>query len=112
MITHAARARSSQRPRKVVADGEARVLIPPIPPPCSLVPSVTTLLSSTTVSKALRQTLREKGLNDIAPHHQPRAHGTEHGMGPPFHLGTGRGGCGRCGGDIPPRLPQPHQTAS
>src|SRR5215217_1949269 len=35
-----------------------RVLIPPIPRPCSLTPSVTTLLYSTTVSRALRQTLR------------------------------------------------------
>jgi hypothetical protein len=35
-----------------------RRLIPPIPRPCSLAPSVTTLLYSTTVSQALRQTLR------------------------------------------------------
>src|SRR5215207_10844656 len=32
-------------------------------------------LYSTTVSQALRQTLRGKGLNNIDPHHQPRAHG-------------------------------------
>src|SRR5918993_181020 len=58
MITHAARARSSQRPRKIVANGEARVLILPTPRPCSFVPSVTTPLYSTTVSQPLRQTLR------------------------------------------------------
>src|SRR5215218_2943009 len=75
MITHAALARSSQRPRKILADGEARVLIPPSPRPCSFVRSVTTPLYSTTVSQALRQPLRGKGLNDIDPHHQPRAHG-------------------------------------
>src|SRR5829696_4649522 len=75
MITHAALARSSQRPRKIVADGEALVLIPPSPRPCSFVRSVTTPLYSTTVSKALRLTLRGKGLNDIDPDHQPRGHG-------------------------------------
>jgi len=58
MISHAARARRSQRSRKVVADGKARVLIPPSPRRCSFVPSVTTPLYSTTVSQALRQTLR------------------------------------------------------
>src|ERR671911_1286965 len=51
-----------------------RPLIVPPARPCSLVPSLTTPLYSTTVSQALRQTLRGKGLNDIDPHHQPRAH--------------------------------------
>src|SRR5215207_2042324 len=36
----------------------ARLLIGPTPRPCAFVPSVTTPLYSTTVSKALRQTLR------------------------------------------------------
>ena len=36
----------------------ARMLIPPIPRPCSLVPSVTRPLYSTTVSRALRRLLR------------------------------------------------------
>src|SRR5918995_5924255 len=52
-----------------------RPLIVPPARPCSLVPSLTTPLYSTTVSQALRQTLRGKGLNDIDPHHQPRVHG-------------------------------------
>jgi hypothetical protein len=52
-----------------------RVLVPPTPRPCSFALSVTTPLYSTTVSQALRLTLRGKGLNDIDPHHQPRAHG-------------------------------------
>src|SRR5918994_1314175 len=52
-----------------------RALIPPTPRSCSLAPCVTTPLYSTTVSQALRQTLRGKGLNNIDPHHQPRAHG-------------------------------------
>ena len=43
--------------------------------PCSLAPSVTTPLYSTTVSQALRQTLRGKSLSNIDPHHQPRGHG-------------------------------------
>src|SRR5215213_1866391 len=51
-----------------------RVLIPPTPRSWSLAPSVTTPLYNTTVSQALRQTLRGKGLNDIDPHHQPRGH--------------------------------------
>src|SRR5215217_3948640 len=37
-----------------------RRLIPPLPLPCSLAPSVTTPLYSTTVSRALRQTLRSR----------------------------------------------------
>src|SRR5918996_1914970 len=49
----------------------ARGLIPPIPCSCSLAPSVTTPLYSTTVSQALRQTLRGKGLNNIDPHQLP-----------------------------------------
>src|SRR5918993_2169137 len=52
-----------------------RALIPSTPLPCSLALSVTTLLYSTTVSQALRQTLREEGLNNIDPHQRPRAHG-------------------------------------
>jgi hypothetical protein len=42
-----------------------RRLIPPIPRLCFLAPSVTTLHYSTTVSQALRQTLRGKGPKDI-----------------------------------------------
>src|SRR5215212_11440149 len=41
----------------------ARWLIPPSPRPCSFVPSVTPPLYSTTVSKALRQTLRGEVLD-------------------------------------------------
>jgi hypothetical protein len=52
----------------------AQVLIPPTLRLCCLAPSVTTPLYSTTVSQALRQTLREKGLHNIDPQHQPRAH--------------------------------------
>src|SRR5687768_12153539 len=52
-----------------------RRFIPPTLRPCSLAPCVTTPLYSTTVSQALRQTLRGNGLNNIDPHHQPRAHG-------------------------------------
>src|SRR5215204_902786 len=53
--THATRARRSQPPRKEgVVGGEARALIPPTTLPCSLVPSLTTPLYSTNVSKALR----------------------------------------------------------
>src|SRR5215216_7487365 len=44
----------------------ARVLIPPTPRLCSLAPSVTTPLYSTTVSKALRQPLRGD-LKDYLP---------------------------------------------
>src|SRR5215217_5532875 len=55
---HVTRARRSQRPRSVVADVEARVLIPPALRPCSLAPSVTTPLYSTTVCQTLRRTLR------------------------------------------------------
>src|ERR671910_2921490 len=73
ITTQATRAGRSQRPRRV-APGDG-VLILPFPRPCSLVLSVTTPLYSTTVCQALRQTLRGKGLNDIDPHHQPRAHG-------------------------------------
>jgi hypothetical protein len=39
----------------------ARVLIPPTPCPCPLVPSVTTPLYKATVSQALRQPLRGEG---------------------------------------------------
>src|SRR5215211_591280 len=73
--THATRTMGSQRPRRVVDEGEALVLIPPTPGSCSLILSVTTTLYSTIVSQALRQTLRGKGLNNINPHHQPRGHG-------------------------------------
>jgi hypothetical protein len=52
-----------------------RALILSTPRPRSLVPCVTTPLYSTTVSQALRLTLRGKGLNNIDPHHQPRGHG-------------------------------------
>jgi hypothetical protein len=45
----------------------ARALIPPIPCSCSLAPSVTTPLYSTTVSQALRQTLRGKGPKEYPP---------------------------------------------
>ena len=40
----------------------ARVLIPPIPRSCSVVPSVTAALYSSTVSQALRQALRGHNL--------------------------------------------------
>src|SRR5919112_310106 len=69
ITTQATRAGRSQRARRV-APGDG-VLILPIPPPCSVVPSVTTLLYSTTVSQALRQTLRGKGLNNIDLHQRP-----------------------------------------
>jgi hypothetical protein len=44
-----------------------RRLIPPIPRLCFLAPSVTTLLYSTTVSQALRQTLRGRGPKEYPP---------------------------------------------
>src|SRR5215217_8902859 len=44
----------------------ARVLIPPSPRPCSFVPSVTPLLYSTTASKALRQPLRVRGMDETS----------------------------------------------
>src|SRR5919112_6393251 len=53
------------------SDAAAPRLIPPIPRLCCLDPSVTTPLYSTTVSQALRQPLRGKGLNDIDPHQLP-----------------------------------------
>jgi len=59
--THTMRPSRSQRPRKEeVAGGEACALISPTPRPSSLGPSVTTPLYSTTVSQALRQTLRSR----------------------------------------------------
>src|SRR5215208_942476 len=59
--THTMRPSRSQRPRKEeVAGGEACALISPTPRPSSLVPSVTTPLYSTTVSRALRQPLRSR----------------------------------------------------
>src|SRR5215211_8719906 len=57
------------------SQGAVRGLIPPIPGLCCLAPCVTTPLYNTIVSRPLRQTLREKGLNNIDPHHQPQAHG-------------------------------------
>src|SRR5918995_3302925 len=65
--THAIRASRSQRPRKEeeVAGGEACALISPTPRPSSLVPSVTASLYSTTVSQALRQTLRVGVLREL-----------------------------------------------
>src|SRR3712207_1023190 len=42
-----------------------RRLIPPTPRAWSLAPSVTTPLYSTTVSQALRQTLRSRGQNEL-----------------------------------------------
>src|SRR5919112_3605537 len=64
--THTMRASRSQRPRKEeVAGGEACALISPTPRPSSLVPSVTTPLYSTTVSQALRQTLRVGVLREL-----------------------------------------------
>src|SRR5215211_451591 len=56
--TQLRQANRSQRPRKVVDGGEGRGLIRMTPRLCSLVPSVTTPLYRTTVSKALRLTLR------------------------------------------------------
>src|SRR4051812_32084868 len=53
----------------------ARRLIPPTLRLCCLAPCVTTPLYSTTVSQALRQTLRGELLREYGPHHQPRAHG-------------------------------------
>src|ERR687898_2951198 len=44
-----------------------RRLILPFPRPCSLAPSVTTPLYSTTVSQALRQTLRADTLEECLP---------------------------------------------
>jgi hypothetical protein len=58
ITTHAARAMTSQRPCKEVADAEAQLLFPPTPLPCWLAPSVTTLLYSTIVSQTLRKVLR------------------------------------------------------
>src|SRR5215212_5375478 len=52
-----------------------RPLILPTPRSSSLAPSATTPLYSTTVSQALRQPLRGKGLNNIDPHHRPRGYG-------------------------------------
>jgi hypothetical protein len=46
-------------------DGPAAPRHPPIPPPCSLARSVTTPLYSTTVSQALRQTLRVGVLREL-----------------------------------------------
>src|SRR5215218_2313975 len=43
----------------------ARVLIPPTPCSCSLAPSVTTPLYSTTLSKALRQSLRSQVVSEL-----------------------------------------------
>src|SRR5215218_1275994 len=64
--THTMRPSRSQRPRKEeVAGGEACALISPTPRPSSLVPSVTTPLYSTTVSQALRQTLRVGVLREL-----------------------------------------------
>src|SRR5919112_958990 len=64
--TQATRAGRSQRPRKEeVAGGEACALISPTPRPSSLGPSVTTPLYSTTVSQALRQTLRVGVLREL-----------------------------------------------
>src|SRR5215210_1051770 len=42
-----------------------RLLIPPIPLPCSLAPSIITLLYSTTVSLALRQPLRSQAVVEL-----------------------------------------------
>src|SRR5829696_6807664 len=51
---------ATERPASDQASHAAvRALIPPIPPPSSLAPSVTTPPYSTTVSQALRQPLRE-----------------------------------------------------
>src|SRR5215210_5090046 len=57
--TQATRAGRSQRPRRVMAGGEVRVLILPFTQLCSLDPSSTTPLYSTTISHPLRETLRE-----------------------------------------------------
>src|SRR5215218_396716 len=42
-----------------------RRLIPPLPRPCSLAPSVTTPLYSMTVSRALRQPLRSQAVSEL-----------------------------------------------
>jgi hypothetical protein len=57
-----------------------RRFIPPIPRLCSLAPSVTPPLYSTTVSQALRQTLRGKGPKEYPPvpaNHEDMGDGTE-----------------------------------
>ena len=57
---------------------------PPSPPhPCSLAPSVTTPLYSTTVSQTLRLTLRGTGPTEYPP--VPATHGTN------WHRGSGGG---------------------
>src|SRR5215217_4282878 len=59
-----------------------RVLIPPsLPCSCFLVPSVTTPLYSTTVSQALRLTLRGKGLTILTRTSYPRVRGGHRGWG-------------------------------
>ena len=52
----------SERVASDQASHAARALIPPIPRPCFLAPSVTTLLYSTTVPTALRRLLRGSNL--------------------------------------------------
>src|SRR5215204_2506435 len=59
----------SQRPRRV-ASGDG-VLILSFPRPCSLAPSITTPLYSTTVSKALRGALRSQAVSELRRIHLP-----------------------------------------
>jgi hypothetical protein len=59
------------------------VLILSFPRPCSIAPSVTTPLYSTTVSQPLRQTLRGTGPTEYPP--VPATHGTN------WHRGSGGG---------------------
>src|SRR5918995_745072 len=65
--TQATRAGRSQRPRRVRAGGEVRVLILPFTQLCSLVPSRTQALYSITVSQSLRQPLRGGRVRTIVP---------------------------------------------
>src|SRR5687767_7380992 len=66
---------TDNRPSDQASQEAVRRLILPSPRSCSLAPSVITPPYNTTVSKALRQTLRGRGLNNIDPHQRPRAHG-------------------------------------
>src|SRR5215208_7521729 len=65
-------------PSDQASQAAVRVLIPPIPLPCVLIPAVTTPLYSGTVSQALRQTLRgevPKEYPPAPPTTRPRGHG-------------------------------------
>src|SRR5215204_4336138 len=83
ITTQATRAGRSQRARRVVPGDGVPIL--PFPRPCSLVLSVTTPLYSTTVSQALRHTLRTDTLEEYLPaqatHETTRTWGWHRGCG-------------------------------